>query len=72
MKQVSHYVKPGAKRLETTGDFNNLLAFLNPDKIIAIIIQNGNNEGKIVRIKVGNKMIKPFLKGDLFNTFVIK
>ncbi len=72
MKHLSHYVKPGAKRYETTGAFNNLLAFINPDKSIVIIIQNDNKEDKAVRIKVGDKIVSPSLKGDSFNTFIIK
>ena len=35
MKHVSHYVQPGAYKLETEGAYTNLLAFRNPDNSIA-------------------------------------
>ena len=72
MKHLSHYVKPGARLLETTGEFNNLLSFINPDKSIVIVAQNESNEDKVVRIKAGDKIITPLLKADSFNTFFIK
>jgi glucosylceramidase len=72
MKHLSHFVMPGAKRLSTTGSFDNLLAFINPDKSIVIVIQNDGNEEKNVSIKVGNKTFMPVLKTDSFNTFLIR
>jgi len=72
MKHLSHYVKPGAKYLGTTGTFNNLLAFINPDKSIVVIACNDTAEDKVVHIKVGDKMISPLLKAGSFNTIVVK
>ncbi|MFI5185110.1 MAG: glycoside hydrolase family 30 beta sandwich domain-containing protein [Chitinophagales bacterium] len=72
MKHVSHFVKPGAKRLNTTGSFDNLLAFINPDKSIVIVTQNNGNEEKKIIVKIGNKTIAPVLKPNTFNTFLIK
>jgi glucosylceramidase len=72
LKHVSHYVMPGARLLETGGTFANLLAFVNPDTSIIVIACNDEKADKIVKIKVGNKMISPLLKADSFNTFVIK
>jgi len=72
MKHLSHYVKPGAKRLETAGEFNNLLAFTNTDNSVVLVMQNDSDHEKVVHIKVGNKMLRPSLKADSFNTFVIK
>ena len=50
LKHLSHFVKPGAKRLNTTGSFANLLAFINPDNSVVIVVQNDSNEEKKVFI----------------------
>ena len=72
MKQLSHFVKPGAKRLNTTGSFDNLLAFIDPDKSIVIVVQNDSNEEKKITIKIGSKTIAPLLQPNTFNTFLMK
>jgi glucosylceramidase len=72
LKHLSHYVKPGAKRLNTAGTFTNLLAFINPDKSVVIVVQNESSEEKKLSIKVGKELITPSLKPGTFNTFVIK
>jgi glucosylceramidase len=72
LKHASHFVMPGAKLLETEGSFSNLLAFVNPDNSIVIIVRNDEKQDKNVRIKIGDKEINPLLKADSFNTFVIK
>jgi glucosylceramidase len=72
MKHLSHFVKPGAKRLNTTGSFENLLAFINPDKSVVIVAQNDGNEEKEISIKIGSKTIAPLLKPNTFNTFLVR
>ena len=37
MKHLSHYVQPGARKLETSGQFSNLMAFVNSDKSIVAV-----------------------------------
>lgn len=70
MKHFSHYVMPGAKRLQTS-IYNNFLAFINPDKSIVLVLYNQSKLDKTIKIKVGNETISPLLKGDSFNTFLI-
>ncbi len=72
LKHVSHYVKPGAKLLTQTGDFKNLLAFINPNKTVAIILQNENSEQKTIHIKVGNRIIDATLEPDSINTLLMQ
>ncbi len=72
MKHLSHFVKPGAKRVNTSGSFSNLLAFINTDKSVVIVVQNESAEAKQVSIKVGNQILNPLLGPGTFNTFLIK
>ena len=71
MKHFSHYIKPGAKRLETSGN-SELLAFVNPDKSIVLVLRNEGKEKRKVTLKVGVNIISPTLNPDSFNTFLIK
>ncbi len=71
LKHLSHFVQPGAKLLTTSGSFNNLLAFKNPDNSVVVVIQNDGEADKTVAIKLGNKVINPVLKADSFNTFLL-
>jgi len=72
LKHLSHYVKPGAKLLAPTGEYKNLLAFINPDKSIVIIMHNENEKQSTINIKVGNKTISASLEPDSFNTMMIQ
>ena len=72
MKHLSHFVKPGAKRLTTTGGNNNLLAFINTDKSIVVVIQNESAAAKTVKIQIGNKQFSPTLEADSYNTFLLQ
>jgi glucosylceramidase len=71
LKHLSHFVKPGARRLQTIGEFQDLLAFENKDQTVILIVRNDTNEDRVIRIKVGSKMISPLLKADSFSTLVI-
>ena len=72
LKHFSHYIMPGARLLETSMQNKNILAFVNPDNNIVIIVRNEDNSDKKLRIKIGNKEIEPVLKADSFNTFVVR
>jgi len=71
LKHLSHYVKPGAKLVSTSGSFSNILAFINPDKSIVVILQNENEKQKTISIKLGNKIFNAELEPDSFNTLLI-
>lgn len=72
MKHVSHYVHPGARRLETSGGYNNLLAFENPDESIAIILANDSEKERTLSIKIGRRVYSPTLKAHSFNSLLIE
>lgn len=71
MKHLSHYVQPGAYKLEITGTFNNLLAFLNPDKSIVVALANESNDDRIVSIQVGDRVYQPSLPAHSISTLLI-
>jgi glucosylceramidase len=74
LKHLSHFVKPGARRLDifTLTGHENLLAFVNPDESVVVLIQNDLCEELPVRIKIGEKVIGSTLEADSFNTFVVQ
>jgi glucosylceramidase len=71
MKHLSHYVKPGARLLTSSGDFKNLLAFRNPDKSIVIILQNDSTLKSTVTIQAGENNISLNLEADSFNSILL-
>ena len=72
MKHLSHFVRPNAKRVATSGTFDNLLAFVNPDKSVAVLLCNEGNTEKAVTIKIGDKLIRPLLQPNSINTLLLK
>jgi glucosylceramidase len=72
MKHLSHFVKKGAQRLETKGKFDNLLAFINPDKSIVVVTQNNSNDSKQLSLKKGQNTFKIILAPNSFSTFFIE
>lgn len=71
MKHASHFVLQGAKKLETSGEYNDLLAFKNTDGSIIIIAANQDETSKTVNIKIGDSFISPALPATSLNTFKI-
>ncbi|WP_321374811.1 glycoside hydrolase family 30 protein [uncultured Draconibacterium sp.] len=71
LKHASHFVLPGAKKLETGGEYNDLLAFKNPDCSIIVIAGNQDETSKKVNIKIGDTFISPVLPAQSLNTFKI-
>ena len=72
LKHISHFVKPGARLLKTSGDLNDILVFRNPDQTTVIVIRNESSAGKTIVLKIGDKIIEPLLKADSFNTIVVE
>lgn len=75
MRHFAHYVKPGARVLETEGHFNSMgKAFLNPDGKIVVVVQNALERElpfKFADPKNSQRGIFVYLKPRSFNTFVI-
>lgn len=72
LKHVSHFVKQGAKKIETDGVNKDVLAFINPDKSIVVAIANTESIDKKISIKIGNETYKPLLKAHSFSTLFVK
>ncbi|MDP4228683.1 MAG: glycoside hydrolase family 30 beta sandwich domain-containing protein, partial [Bacteroidota bacterium] len=72
LKHVSHFVLPGAKRLNTTGSFENVLAFVNPDNSIVCVLQNEASAPRKITIEINGKIIQPMVEANSFNTFILK
>lgn len=68
MKHLSHFVLPGAYRLKTTGNIDNL-AFLNPNGEIVLMLVNQEKNDKDINISVNEKTMSIKLKGESINTF---
>ena len=68
MKQLSHYVKPGANRLKTNHS-KDQLAFVNPDGGIVLLYTNAENTDKTLKVLVGKKTFSTSIKAHSFNTF---
>ena len=72
MKQFSHFVKPGAKRLSTAGSYDNMLAFLNPDNSVVVVAANDGDANQILKIKVNEQMMTVDMKMKSINTFLVE
>ncbi len=71
LKHASHFVMPEAKKLDTGGKYDDILAFRNPDNSIVVIIGNQSSISKTVNIKIGDIFISPVLKANSLNTIKI-
>lgn len=72
LKHISHFVLPGAKRLNTTGNFENVLAFVNPDKSIVCVLQNEAAEPRKIAIEIDGRNTCPTLEANSFNTIILR
>jgi glucosylceramidase len=72
LKHVSHFVKPGARLLRTSGSFGDLLAFRNPDNSVIIVARNYELKERSVTALIDNKTLSILLKPDSFTTVELK
>lgn len=71
LKHASHFVKPGAKKLEAAGTYTDLLAFVNPDKSVVVLIFNQELAEKSVNIKVNGKIYPTKLAPNSISTLLV-
>ncbi|MDN5286527.1 MAG: glycosyl hydrolase family 30 [Mucilaginibacter sp.] len=68
MKHLSHFVMPGAYRIQTSGG-NDHLAFINPDGTVTLLMMNSDQASKQVVLRMNGKSVILSLKPKSFNTF---
>jgi len=75
MRHFSHFVRPGAKVLGTTGHFNSMaIAFRNPDGTVVVVAQNALDEERPFAFAdpdAAERGFKVTLAPRSFNTFVL-
>ena len=71
MKHFSHYISPGAVKLDVKNQ-GQFLAFKNPDNSIVIQYYNSLNEEDNVQLRIDEKEITFKLKPKSLNTLVLK
>ena len=71
LKHFSHYVMPGAVMLSISGEFDDMLAFRNPDGDIIAVIRNNSDIDSSKVIKIGSASICIKLKPESFSTIKI-
>lgn len=70
MKHLTHFVKPGAKRLKVEKG-ENVLAFRNPDGQIVVLCVNKDKEERNLVLSYKKSTIHVKLGGKTFNTLLI-
>ena len=71
LKHFSYFIHPGARKLKTSGNNNEVLAFQNPDKSIILIIENPGEAARPASFKIGGASLQIQLEPHSFNTFKI-
>jgi O-Glycosyl hydrolase len=71
LKHVSHFVKPGAKRLQTEGTEDNALGFVNPDGSSVVVMRNEAGFERPVRVTVDGHSLVCVMEPDSLNTVVV-
>jgi glucosylceramidase len=69
LKHLTHFVLPGANMLETSGEFDNLLAFENTDSSLVIMALNDSDDARDLKVEIGGKILNAKLPANSINTF---
>jgi glucosylceramidase len=75
MRHFSQFVKPGAKRVLSSGSFSNKIAFINQDGSAVVVLSNATGQAVNATITVdgrtGGDTIKVSLPAQSMNTIVV-
>jgi glucosylceramidase len=73
LRHLSVFVKPGADRIPTAGaeQFDDQLAFRNPNGEVVIVLRNQKARPVNVLVAVGERLIRPTLAAESYNTVVM-
>lgn len=72
-KHLSHFVLPGARRVDTmsVSGFDDLLAFINPDGAIVLALRNAGAKPQTIRVAARGEVHTAVLAADSISTLVI-
>lgn len=70
VKHFSYFVAPGAKKIKTSGNYTNQVAFLNPDGSVVVVIGNTTTSPVSLGIKIGGSMTTASIPAKSFSTVV--
>jgi len=68
-KHFSYYVQPGASMLAVEGNYDEKVAYVNPEGETVLEIQNKTDHDAVVAINFNGQKIKPTLSAHSMNTF---
>lgn len=75
MRHFSQFVKPGAKRVLTTGVWGDKIAFINPDGFVVLVVGNALNQSYEVNMTIAGSgnggTLKVKLPARSINTFLV-
>lgn len=71
MKHLSRYVKPGARHLPTSGTYDDIIAFVNPDGEMVVMAVNSSDTAQNVAVNIDGKTISLSLAPQSINTVQI-
>jgi glucosylceramidase len=72
LKHLTHFVRVGAKRLETTGTCDDALGFQNADGTIALLLRNELPHEQMVQVQLPDRAVWVQLPPDSIGTFTSK
>ena len=72
LKHASHYVLPGAKLLKSRGKYEDVLAFVNPDKSVVVLVGNQTEHELTVTLQVDGANQTVTLAPYSLNTVVLR
>ncbi|MBQ0116193.1 MAG: glycosyl hydrolase family 30 [Bacteroidales bacterium] len=72
MKHLCHWINPGAARLATDTDRDDMLAFVNADGSRVVVMVNKTGDERKIAVEVDGKYINASLQPHSFHTIFIK
>ncbi|MDR1500615.1 MAG: beta-glycosidase [Tannerellaceae bacterium] len=72
IKHVSRFVANGARLLRTSGDFDDILAFVNTDGSIVVVMGNEGGERRDVKVNVNGKIYSTSLAAGSLSTLIVR
>ena len=70
IRHLSCFIRPGAQRIETSGEFDDVLAFENPGGEMVVVAANTGDEARNLEIVAGERSVKVSLLSNTFHTFL--